>query len=120
MLLDGAGRAVPWAAVTPAACTAACAALVLKASPGIFFGAAITAGATSGYAMLFNLTADPGDGAVTPLKCIATAAGQTVTISPDPGAPAWIMSVGVTLVFSSTGCFTKTESATAYMTGQAL
>lgn len=71
----------------------------------------VTSGATAGFLMVFNATSAPGDGAVTPAMCVVVPASTTVGIS----APAPIsFSTGLTVVYSTTGCFTKTASATAY------
>jgi hypothetical protein len=72
---------------------------------------AVTAGASAGFVLLFD-GAKPADGVVTPLDCIPVAANARVysTIRmPERYA------TSVTVVFSTTGCFTKTESATAFI-----
>lgn len=83
---------------------------VLKASAGNLYSLTITTGATAGFLMIFNLTSAPIDGAVTPAYCSQAPANMTSAIE-------WSIPVrfatGITAVFSSTGCFTKTESATA-------
>ena len=83
---------------------------VLKASAGNLYSLTITTGATAGYLMIFNATSAPIDGAVTPAYCSQAPANMTSAIE-------WSIPVrfgtGVTAVFSTTGCFTKTESATA-------
>lgn len=72
----------------------------------------VTSGAAAGYVLTFNSTSAPVDGAVTPIDCIALPANATVSISYEPG-PSDYMTTGYTAVFSTTGCFTKTASATA-------
>lgn len=83
---------------------------VLKASAGNLYSLTVTTGATAGYLMVFNATSAPIDGAVTPAYCAQVPANNT-------GAFEWAIparySTGITAVFSSTGCFTKTASATA-------
>ena len=83
---------------------------VLKASAGNLYSLTITTGATAGYLMVFNATSAPIDGAVTPAYCSQAPANMTSALE-------WSIPVrlatGITVVFSTTGCFTKTESATA-------
>lgn len=89
--------------------------LILKASPGNFYGAQAVTGGTAGYLMLFDAVDAPADGAVTPKKVWNVAANGTIEV----GYQAPIrMAVGATLVFSSTGPFTKTASATAFLSGE--
>jgi hypothetical protein len=106
-------------AIIPVVSTAAEASHVLKASAGNFYSLAVTAGASAGYVLVFNAISAPADGAVTPVECIAVAANATVTI-PSSGAfdiPVRY-SAGITAVFSTTGCFTKTASTTAFFSGK--
>lgn len=77
----------------------------------------VTTGAVAGYLMTFNATIAPVDGAVTPRECVVAPAGSTVSL--DFGGTAEPYSAGLTAVFSSTGCFTKTASATAFFKARA-
>lgn len=79
----------------------------------------VTTGSTSGYLMVFNATSAPGDGAVTPVDCIAAPANATTSLFTN-GAPPEVFATGITVVFSSTGCFTKTVSATAFFHGRSV
>lgn len=88
---------------------------VLKASAGNLYRVSITTGGTAGYLMVFNATTAPADGAVTPTMCRVIAANSTLSVTVD-GMPVRF-STGITAVFSSTGCFTKTISATAFIEG---
>jgi hypothetical protein len=72
----------------------------------------VTTGAVAGYVMTFNAVSAPADGAVTPVECIAAPANSTVSL--DFGETTEQYVTGLTAVFSSTGCFTKTASATAF------
>jgi hypothetical protein len=90
---------------------------VIKASPGLFYDAYVTTGATAGYFMAFNATTAPVDGAVTPASCVQVPANNTISLGVY-GAPPVVYTTGVVLVFSSTGCFTKTASATAFFSGR--
>jgi hypothetical protein len=73
----------------------------------------VTAGASAGFLMTFNATSAPADGAVTPVECVQVAANSTVALSFGSGPPDRY-STGATAVFSTTGCFNKTVSATAF------
>lgn len=102
-------------AITPAVSAAAEGSKVFKASAGNLYRVNVTTGAVAGYLMVFNATSAPADGAVTPLLCRPVAANSSVEVDhtqiPDR------YSTGITAVFSSTGCFTKTVSATAMFEG---
>ncbi len=92
---------------------------VLKASAGNLYSISVTVGATSGYLMIFNAISAPTDGAVTPAYCIPVTSNGTnglngASWSVNPAS----FSTGITAVFSSTGCTTKTASATAFFTAQ--
>jgi hypothetical protein len=63
--------------------------------------------------MTFNATTAPADGAVTPVEAIQIPAGSAAAISFE-GAPPDHYSTGIVAVFSTTGPFTKTASATAF------
>lgn len=91
--------------------------LTLKSVPCTFYGANITAVATAGYLMLFDAAAAPIDGTVTPTKVWVVAANSSLEIGYENGLT---MALGAVLVFSSTGPFTKTVSATAFMSGEAV
>lgn len=105
--------------LTPASTTALASSLVLKASAGSFYGLQVTNGATAGFVMLFNAATAPADGAVTPTKVYAMAANSSLSVSVGGGPPT-AFSTGVTVVYSSTGPFTKTASATAFISGEAV
>jgi hypothetical protein len=89
---------------------------ILKATPGCLIATYVTVGATGGFLMIFNLTTVPGDGAVAPIECIQVAANTTNFLNWAPQPPEWF-STGIVAVFSTTGCFTKTISATAFFHG---
>lgn len=76
----------------------------------------VTTGASAGYLMTFNAVSAPADGAVTPVECVSVPA--TTTVSIDFGTTAEPYVTGLTAVFSTTGCFTKTASATAFFKGR--
>lgn len=89
---------------------------ILKASAGNLYGVEVTTGGTAGFLMVLDSTTVPADGAVVPKYCKVVAANSSAELSWTAGPPATFAS-GITIVFSSTGCFNKTLSATAYITG---
>lgn len=118
LVLLSAGRAWGYeAGIAPVVSTAAEASHLIKAAPGNLYSLYVTTGAAAGYVMTFNLTSTPPDGAVTPVECVVAPANSTVSISFN--GPPDIYSTGIVAVFSSTGCFTKTASATAFFKARA-
>jgi hypothetical protein len=103
--------------IVPTVSTAAEASHLIKAAPGNLYSLYVTTGTSAGYVMTFNAAAAPPDGAVTPVECVAAPADSTVSVSFD--GPPDIYSVGIVAVFSSTGCFTKTASPTAFFKARA-
>lgn len=103
--------------VTPNASTAVETSHVVPAGLLYLHGASITTGAFGGYFMILNAAADPGNGPVTPIKCMEVGSNQTAGISADPDT-VWDFPEGVVLLFSTTGCFTETQSATAFFSWQ--
>lgn len=102
--------------LTPSTTSAVASAQVIKASAGNLYGFNVVTGASAGYVLVFNATSAPVDGAVTPVKCVPVAANTGyMTSFTIPIA----FSTGITLVFSTTGCFNKTASATAFLSGDA-
>lgn len=97
--------------------TSAVASSVSKGAPSNVYSWHGVAGASAGFFQVFNATSAPADGAVTPLECYPVAANGGVVVSNGPIAVNF--STGFTLVFSTTGCFTKTASATAFMSYRA-
>jgi len=104
----------PAAGITPVPSAAVESSHVFKASAGNLYAYQVTTGASAGYVMIFNATSAPADGAVTPVKCVAVGAASTVGVSMNPPEA---FATGITAVFSTTGCFTKTASATAMFSG---
>lgn len=109
------------AALTPVSSSALAANTVIKASAGNLYSFEVSADSTlSGAAwwiMIYNATSAPVDGAVTPLKCYAMSSGTTSygAAFPTPAA----FSTGITIGVSTTGCFTKTASTHAFISGDA-
>jgi hypothetical protein len=105
----------PTQSTTNAATPTAAASLIVKTGPGGFFTGYAISG-TAGYLMAFDATAVPADGAVSPIAVCAQAVGVGCFIDLEPqGIP---FTNGLVLVYSSTGPFTKTASATAFINAQ--
>ena len=98
---------------TPVVSTATESGRVLKASKGCIISGYVTTGAAAGYMMIFNSITIPADGAVTPVNCIYVPANTSIGLIWAPQPPEWY-STGIAIAFSTTGCFTKTASATAF------
>lgn len=101
--------------VAALATTVAASNLIFKAAPGSLLSLNAVVGATAGYIMLFNATTAPADGTVTPAWCYPVPANGALNMA---WLNALLFSVGIVAVFSSTGPFTKTASATAFLSGQ--
>lgn len=99
----------PITGVSQAQYSAAASSIVAKASAGSVVSISGSA-ANGSYIMLFNATSAPADGAVTPVKCWGPmAAAGPFSFGWGPG-PVLTMATGITVVSSSTGCFTKTAT----------
>ena len=101
------------AGLVATATAAVSAGVVLKASAGNLYEWQVATGAVPGHVLLFDATTIPADGAVTPRQCVHAAASSTVGYLP-PLAPERF-ATGIVIVFSTTGCYTKTSSATAHI-----
>lgn len=86
--------------------------LIAKASAGNCYGFNAVSGASAGYLMLFDSTTVPADGTVTPKKVYVMAANSSLGLHWDVPRR---FGTGITAVFSTTGPFTKTISATAFI-----
>lgn len=109
------------AALTPVSSSALAANTVIKASAGNLYSFEVSADSTLSAAawwiMIYNATSAPVDGAVTPLKCYAMASGVTAFTAGFQTPVAF--STGITVGVSTTGCFTKTASTHAFISGDA-
>lgn len=85
---------------------------IAKVTGGNCYGFNVVSGASAGYFMLFNSATVPADGTVTPLRCYVVAANASLAVSWDTPRR---FGAGITGVFSTTGPFTKTISATAFI-----
>lgn len=105
---------VPYSAgAAPVVSVAAEGSHVLKAGPGCLLAAYVYNSGAAGFLMVLNSTTVPADGAVTPLECIPVAAASYQFINFAPQPPEYY-STGISIVVSTTGCFTKTVSSGAF------
>jgi hypothetical protein len=120
LLACAAGARCAWAyepGITPIVSAAAEASHLIKGAPGNLYSLYVTTGASAGYVMTFNANAAPADGPATPVECVVAPANSTISISFN--GPPDIYSLGIVAVFSSTGCFIKTASPTAFFKARA-
>lgn len=106
---------VSWASVASVATSALASSLVLKAGAGSLYSIDCCP-TLNGFLMLFDATSAPADGAVTPKWVLPMVAANGFALAFN--AP-MTFSTGIVAVFSSTGPFTKTASAAAFISGQA-
>lgn len=90
--------------------------LILKTSAGYLQGFSVTSGAAAGYVLIFDSATVPSNGTVTPKFCYNLPATSTTGATWVPYSMPFTN--GLVIVFSTTGCFTKTISATAFISGQ--
>lgn len=106
-------------ALTQVSTSALAANLVVSAGGANLWSFDVAADATLSAApwwiFVFNNTSAPADGAVTPAKCYALPAGATSFTGGFPSGIAF--STGITISVSSTGCFSKTSSTHAFISG---
>ena len=109
------------AGVAPVSSSALAANTVIKAGAGNLYSFEVAADSTlSGAAwwlMIYNATSAPVDGAVTPAKCYAFPSGTTGYTGAFPH-PLYL-NTGIVIGVSTTGCFTKTASTHAFISGDA-
>jgi hypothetical protein len=105
--------AAAWGAVGYIATPTAAASLIVKTIDANLYDVNIVSGASAGYVLVFDAKAVPADGAVSPALCLPVAANTGVDINLRAN-PMRLVN-GIVVVFSTTGCFTKTASATAFI-----
>lgn len=95
--------------------------LVVKNTAGALSSLEVSADSTlSGAAwwvMVYDATAAPADGTVTPKKCFAQASGATSAAYTFPTPISF--AAGIVIGVSTTGCFSKTASTHAFISGDA-
>lgn len=109
----------PTSGINKASTSVLASSLVVKANPAYLYGFNVSADSTlSGAAwwlMIFDATTLPGDGTVTPAKCYAMASGVT-SFSASWAVPIYFPT-GVVIGVSTAGCFSKTASVHAFISG---
>lgn len=109
-----------WSPIPPVVTSSAVSNLVVKSACDPMAGCRLfdfqVTNTVSGYVLVFDAASAPVDGAVTPVKCYQVGAGTTGVSFPNPPLK---FSTGIVLVMSTTGCFTKTASATAFFSAEA-
>lgn len=101
------------AGVTQQASTTVTGATLFKSGAGNLYGLNLVTGGSAGFLLVFDAAGVPADGAVQPVRCLPIAANTGIELN-WRGAPLRL-GTGIVVVFSTTGCFTKTMSATAFM-----
>lgn len=93
---------------------------VIKGSGGTLWGFEVSADSTlyaaPWYVMIFDATSAPADGAVTPRKCY-----EQYTNNPSAAqifTSPLQFTTGIVIVVSTTGCFNKTASTHAFISGE--
>lgn len=99
------------AATIPVASPTISSAWIASNAPVSAYRLAATSGAIAGFFMVFDAKTVPVDGPVVPLFCRPMPANSNVSMTFT--SPARFRN-GLVLAFSSTGCYVKTASATAY------
>lgn len=100
------------------ATAAAAASKVVKTSKGLLYGTYVTTNTTPGYFIGVDATANPADGAVTALFCVYAPANSSVSIGYG-GRPPIPFQTGLVIIFSSTGCASKTDSIALFLSADA-
>jgi len=106
------------AAITPVVTTSLATSKVIKASAGNLYGLNLKATTVPGTFLVHNAASAPAAGAVTPVRAYDCAAGQTLEVGFDPPLR---FSTGISVTFSTAATpFTQTDSATAFISGDAV
>lgn len=110
--VDASGNSIDTGPRTMVATAAVASNQVAKAAPGVLYGLNVAVGASAGYVMLFDAVAFPANGAVTPKKVFQVAANSFVDLKWERGLK---FTTGIVVGFSTTGPYTLTASATAFI-----
>lgn len=107
------------AGIAPVVSTALETGRVIKASAGNLYRINCAATTVAGTFLVHNSTTVPGAGAVTPVKAYPVGIGQAVEIEFNPPLR---LGTGISVSFTSstTTPFTQTNSATAFISGDAV
>jgi hypothetical protein len=91
---------------------------VLKNAAGSLYSVEVATTSAAGYMLVFNSTTVPSAGAVTPVAVCYVPAFGTCALNFDPPL---VLATGISVGFSiATTPFTKTDSATAFISGQVM
>ncbi len=91
---------------------------LIKPSGGNLYGFTVTTTSVAGYALIHNRASVPAAGAVTPIDAFYVGAFGSVSRT---YLPPLVCSAGIAITFSSAVTpFTQTDSATAFISGQAV
>lgn len=102
------------AGITPVRTTSAADHKVLSAEPCVFIGMNASS-SVAGWFLMYDAISKPADGSRSPLKAWAVNAGQSIEV--EYALPI-DCAVGCTVVFSTTGPYMLTASATAFISGE--
>jgi hypothetical protein len=95
--------------------------LVAKASAGVLGGYQVSADSTlsaaAWWVVVLDATSFPSNGAITPAECAAVPSGTT-SYSVNEPVPGITMATGIVVGVSTTGCFTLTSSAHAFISAK--
>lgn len=109
---------VAGAGIAPVVTAALATSKVIKASAGNLYGFNGMATTVPGIFLVHNSASAPAAGAVTPIKAYPVAAGQAVADKFDPPIRC---GAGISITFTSAATpFTQTDSATAFIEGDAV
>lgn len=105
------------AALTPVVTSVLATSRVIKASAGNLYGLNLKATTVPGTFLVHDAAAAPASGAVTPVKAYDCPAQGTVEVQFDPPLR---FATGISVTFSIAATpFTQTDSATAFISGDA-
>lgn len=106
------------AAIAPVVTSALATGLVVKASAGNLYRLNCEATTVAGIFLLHNSATVPAAGAVTPVKAFPVGIGQGIAVDFDPPLR---LGTGISVSFTSAATpFTQTDSATAFISGDAV
>lgn len=110
-------------AANHAQCSALCTGLVVKSAAGNIYSFEVNADATlsaaAWFVLIFDATAVPANGAITPEKCYGQAAGSA-QMGGTFASNGIANTTGIVVAVSTTGCFTMTQSVHAFIAADGL
>lgn len=102
------------AGIVPVKTATAASSVILKNTAGNLYGFNADSGISAGYVLVFDSATVPANGTVTPIKAYNLAATSSVEVGYSPPIRC---ANGCVLAYSTTGPFTLTLSATAFLSG---